>query len=263
MTTDNFTNILTEVRGTVGILTVNRPKQLNALNIATLREIVDALHGFERDAHVRVVVVTGAGEKAFVAGADIKAMSTMGYVEADRFGDAGHECMDTIEGLDKPVIAAVNGYALGGGTELALACDFIFAADTATFALPEVKLGLFPGWGGTQRLSRIIGRPKANELIFTGRRLSAQEAWQWGFVNRVLPKADLMSTVVGVAHEIAANAPLAISCAKRVVLQSCNTSLRDGLILERATFPACFNTEDSREGLMAFVEGRAPKFAGR
>lgn len=259
----NMHNVLMDVRGAIGCITLHRPKQLNALNAETMREIVAAAKTFESDPAVKVLVITGSGEKAFAAGADIKAMATMGFAEADAYGTLGHECMGVLEHLSKPVIAAVNGYALGGGTELALACDFIYAADSAQFALPEVTLGLFPGWGGTQRLAHIVGRSKANELIFTGKRLTAQEAWQWGFVNRVVPKAELWAAVEQVANAIAANAPLAIACAKRVIRESGNLSLADGLALERTTFPSCFETHDAREGLTAFVEGRTAKFIGK
>ncbi|MBI4366243.1 MAG: enoyl-CoA hydratase/isomerase family protein [Deltaproteobacteria bacterium] len=256
-------NVLMETRGAIGLITLNRPKQLNALNAETMREIIAAARECENNPEIKVVVITGSGEKAFAAGADIKAMATMGFAEADAYGRLGHDCMRVLEELKQPVIAAVNGYALGGGTELALACDFIYAADSAVFALPEVKLGLFPGWGGTQRLSRIVGRPKANELIFTGKRLTAPEAYQWGFVNHVVPKAELWAAVEQVAQEIAANAPLAIACAKRVIIQSCHLSLADGLALERSTFPSCFTTEDAREGLAAFMEGRVARFVGK
>ena len=258
-----FVHIITEVRGAMGLLTLNRPKQLNALNAEIMQEITEAAREFERDPHVHVVVVTGSGEKAFAAGADIKAMQAMDFAAAAEFGRIGHVCMSTLEELAKPVIAAVNGYALGGGAELTLACDFIYAADSAQFALPEVKLGLFPGWGGTQRLTRIVGRPKANELIFTGRRLSAQEAWQWGFVNRVVPKVELMAAVEKVVDEITQNAPLAIQCAKRVIRQSCQVGLQEGLVYERSMFPECFRTADAKEGLTAFVEGRPAKFSGK
>ncbi|MBI2345770.1 MAG: enoyl-CoA hydratase/isomerase family protein [Deltaproteobacteria bacterium] len=259
----SYTNILTEVRGAVGFLTINRPTQLNALNPETLQEIVQGMRELEGNASVRVVVVTGAGDKAFVAGADIKAMQAMGFAEADAFGRLGHECMSTIEECPRPVIAAVNGFALGGGTELALACDFIYAADSAVFSLPEVTLGIFPGWGGTQRLTRIVGKAKANELIFTGRKISAEEALQLGFVNAVVARAELQSAVEVVANAIAANAPLAISYAKRVILRGLDVGLHGGLAFERSTFPACFGTHDCKEGIAAFLERRPAKFQGR
>lgn len=261
MTTNR--SILTESKERVGSLTINRPEQLNALNMETLAEIERSVRGFEEDRNVRVIVITGAGEKAFVAGADIKAMKEMTSAQADEFGHQGHSTMNAIESCNKPVIAAVNGYALGGGTELALACDFIYAAEEAIFGLPETTLGLFPGFGGTQRLAKNIGFSRAKEAIFTGRTFTAQEALEWGMVNVIVPRAELMKRVTAVAQKIAANAPIALSGAKKVMNEGRGMAINKALENERQQFTTIFKSEDHKEGLIAFLEKRKPNFQGK
>jgi enoyl-CoA hydratase len=204
-----YENITLSVENEIGILTVNRPKVLNALNVETLKDIQAGIQEVKGQAGIRVLIVTGAGEKAFVAGADIQGMSSMNSVEALDFSRLGHFTLKMIQDLDRPVIAAVNGYALGGGTEIALACDFIYASENARFGLPEVTLGIFPGFGGTQRLPRLIGKGKAKELIYTGKLITAQEAFEMGIVNRVFPQASLMEETKKVAAQIAGNGRLA------------------------------------------------------
>lgn len=257
-----FQNIHITVQGAVGWLTISRPQQLNALNADVLQEIIDGVKELRERPEVCVVVLTGAGDKAFVAGADIKAMQAMDGRTAEKFVKLGHDCMRVLELTRQPMIAMVNGFALGGGMELALACDFIYAAETAVFGLPEVTLGLFPGFGGTQRLFRVIGRARALELITTGRRLDAHEALAWGIVNRVVPFAQLRAEVEKTAQAIAANSPRAIGLAKQVVIRGGDVGLGAGLALEREVFPRCLASEDAKEGLKAFLEKRKPVFKG-
>jgi enoyl-CoA hydratase len=261
--TTNFANITIATKYAIGWLTINRPAQLNALNAATLQEIIDGLSALRDDATVRVIVLTGAGDKAFVAGADIKAMSAMDVQGAAAFATLGHDCMRALETTPKPVIAMVNGFALGGGCELAMACDFMYASDNAVFGLPEVSLGLFPGFGGTQRLQRIIGRAKAMEMIYSGRKLSADDAHAWGLVNTVVPAAELRATVEKLAQKIARHSPHSIGIAKEVIVGGGDVGLSDGLALERQKFATCFESADCREGLSAFLEKRKPAFTGQ
>ncbi len=256
-------NLLLETKDHIAWITINRPQQMNALNAETLQEIRAAVEECAAQAEVRVLVLTGAGDKAFVAGADIKAMAAMEFEQAQAFCRLGHACMNAIERAPKPVIAMVNGFALGGGCELALACDWIYASDNARFALPEVTLGLFPGFGGTQRLARIVGKAKALELICSGRQLMAAEASAWGIVNKVVPFSELRGAVEQLAVTIARNSPAAIALAKEAVLGGCNGGLQAGLDLEQQIFPRCFQTQDRVEGLQAFVEKRKPNFTGR
>lgn len=258
-----FKNLIAESSAGIGTITINRPDVLNALNFDTVCELEEAVKTFATDTQVRVVVITGAGDKAFVAGADIAAMREMTAEQADGFAKKGHSAMRAIEECGKPVIAAVNGFALGGGTELAIACDFIYAAETAKFGLPEVKLGLYPGFGGTQRLWRIIGPSRAKEMIFSGRIIDAKMACEWGIVNRVFPAAELKEQVTKMAEEIAANGPVAISAAKRLINSSMNMTLDRGLESECQMFRTLFTTEDMIEGLSAFLEKRKPSFKGR
>jgi enoyl-CoA hydratase len=253
-----YNNILTEVREDVGIITVNRPKALNALNEETVLELQRAVRGFDDDKNIRVIVITGSGDKAFVAGADITSFPKLGKSGADRFARAGHDLMSTIESAGKPVIAAVNGYALGGGTELALACDFIYASDKAVFGLPEVSLGIFPGFGGTQRLNKVVGLGMAREMIFSGKKIKADEALRTGLVNKVVPLDQLMAAVMQTAHEISANSPSAIALVKDVVNRGATRPLNEGLTIERAKFAECFETDDMKEGVSAFLEKRKP-----
>jgi enoyl-CoA hydratase len=258
-----FKNILLEYAEGIGILKINRPAVMNALNLETLDEIAVGIKRLEDNKEVKVIVVTGAGDKAFVAGADIAAMKQMSASDAEEFASQGHRCMAEIENCTKPVIAAVNGFALGGGTELALACDFVYASESAKFGLPEVKLGIFPGFGGTQRLPRIIGAARARELIFSGRVISAKDAYEYGFVNKVVPPGDLMNEVMNVAKEIAANGLVAIGFAKHATNVGGGKEFDKGLELERENFHKCFKTDDRVEGMAAFLEKRKPNFKGK
>lgn len=247
----------------IATVTVNREKAMNALNLDILREIRDCFRALSEDREVRCTILTGAGDKAFVAGADIAAMSTMTPEQAGEFGKMGHEAMNAVENCKKPVIAAVNGFCLGGGLELALSCDFIYASERAKLGLPEVGLGLFPGWGGTQRLSRLIGKDRAKEVILTGRIFSAQEALQFGVVNRICKPEELLNDARTTAAEIAKKGPVAVGLAKKLINDAGNTTLVEGLQNERNTFSECFKTEDVREGLKAFLEKRAAQFKGK
>lgn len=257
-----YLNILAEIREQIGIITINRPKALNALNVDTLNELISAIKIFDDDKSVRVIIITGAGEKAFVAGADITGFPKMGRSGADQFAHIGHDLMRTIESAGKPVIAAVNGYALGGGTELALSCDFIYASENAVFGLPEVSLGIFPGFGGTQRLNKVVGMNWAREMIFTGRKIKADEALRIGLINKLVTTAELMNEAMKCANEIIANSPMAIAAVKDVINRGATLPLSEGLAIERAKFSDCFDTLDMKEGVNAFLERRKPNFAG-
>ncbi|MBI2981814.1 MAG: enoyl-CoA hydratase/isomerase family protein [Deltaproteobacteria bacterium] len=237
----NYQNLKLEKQNRVATVWLSREKALNALNADLLKELKNGFETLSEDREVWAVILTGAGEKAFVAGADIAAMSQMSPDQASEFGRLGHEVMSAVENCKKPVIAAVNGFCLGGGLELALSCDFIYASERAKLGLPEVGLGLFPGWGGTQRLTRLLGKNRAKEIIITG----------------------LMNEVRAAAAEICKKGPVAVSLAKKLMNEACNTSLVDGLANERKTFPECFKTEDTKEGLAAFLEKRAANFKGK
>lgn len=244
-------------------VTINREKALNALNADLLKELNRCFQGLSESREVRVILLTGSGDKAFVAGADIAAMSQMKENEAAEFAKLGHETMNSVENCRHPVIAAVNGFCLGGGFELALSCDFIYASERAKLGLPEVGLGLFPGWGGTQRLTRLLGKNRAKEIILSGKMLSADEAYQWGIVNRVCKPEELLAETQKVAHEIAQKGPVAVSFAKQLINVACQTTLEEGLRNERNSFPECFKTEDLKEGLKAFLEKRPANFKGK
>jgi enoyl-CoA hydratase len=236
--------ILVEVGEGIGLLKINRPESLNALNIDVLK----------------VVVVTGAGDKAFVAGGDIKQMLAMDPLAGQAFSRKGQQVLQLIGKMHKPVIAAVNGYALGGGLELALACDFIYASDKAKLGLPEVTLGVIPGFGGTQNLTRLIGPNKAKELIFSGKILSAQQALEWGIVNQVFPADELSSRVMEIARVIAQNGMIAVAMAKDTIVNGLNMNKEDGLRYESSLFSILFATQDQKEGMQAFVGKRKPEF---
>ena len=251
--------LITKENG-IGIVTVNRPESLNAMNKDVVIEFISKIEGLLSEGDIRVIIITGSGEKAFIAGADIKLMQKMNKSEAYEFANLGHKLANTIENSDKPVIAAVNGFALGGGSEIALACHIRVASDNAVFAQPEVKIGLLPGWGGTQRLPRIIGKGLANELIITGRNVDAQEALEIGLVNRVVSKEELINTCVDIAQLIIKNSPNAISESIKLISLSSGTELTDGLSSEAKTFSELFETEETTEGLTAFVEKRPPKY---
>jgi enoyl-CoA hydratase len=260
MATDACT--LFERREAVGILTINRPQLLNALNSPTLDEIAGHVAACANSG-VRCLVVTGAGERAFVAGADIAAMATMSGVEARAFARRGQAVMRSLEELPMPVIAAVNGFALGGGLELALACDFIYAADSAKFGQPEINLGITPGFGGTQRLARRVGLGLARELTYAGSMIDAAEALRVGLANRVLPRADLLAEVTRVASDLAGKAPIALQEAKAAINAGADMALEDGCRYEAEAFAVTFGTADQREGMQAFLGKRKAAFTGR
>lgn len=242
-------------------LTIDRPKALNALNADVLTQLADALSSLPED--TRCVVLTGAGDKAFVAGADIKAMSEMSGIDGREFARKGHLVADRIEQAPVPVIAAVNGFALGGGCEMVLACDFAIAADNAVFGLPEVGLGLIPGFGGTTRLSRRVGDARARQLLFTAAKIDAAEALRIGLVNEVLDKDALMPRAQAIAAQIAKNAPIAVAYAKKSARMAEETDLRTANEFEMSMIALTFTTEDTSEGLRAFIEKRAPEWKGR
>jgi enoyl-CoA hydratase len=258
-----YKNILLSFDREIGTLTISRPKALNALNIETLRDIQGGIQEVKDHSEMKVLILTGSGEKAFVAGADIAEMKGMNSIEALNFSKLGHLTLKMIQDLDRPVIAAVNGFALGGGMEIALACDFIYASENARFGLPEVTLGIFPGFGGTQRLPRLIGKGKAKELILTGKMISAQEAYQMGIVNRVVPQASLMEETQKVAFQITANGAVGVRLAKTVVDTGYNMDLAEACSLESYAFGLGFTTEDQKEGMTAFIEKRKANFKGK
>ena len=258
-----YENIMFEKDGLVGILTVNRPKSLNALNPATIREIGACVEAVRQDPSVRCLIITGAGDRAFVAGADISAMVTMGALEGKAFCAHGLSVMRSLENLPIPVIAAVNGFALGGGTELALACDLIIAADKAKFGQPEINLGIIPGFGGTQRLARRIGLPRARELIYSGDMIDAETAYRCGLANKVVPLADLMTEAKALAQKLATKPPVAIQQAKEAINAGMDMDLENGCRFENEAFALSFATEDKKEGMTAFLEKRQASFTGK
>lgn len=255
--------VLLEVNDGIGWLTVNRPDSLNALTSAVVAALESALRDLEQDRAVKVVVVTGAGEKAFVAGGDIKEMADMDPLAAKEYARRGQQMVAFIGKMSKPVIAAVNGYALGGGLELALACDFIYASEKAKLGLPEVTLGVIPGFGGTQNLPRLIGPNRAKELIFSGKVLTAQQAKEWDIVNEIFPPEELRAKVTEIAQAIARNGMLAVGSAKDAVVNGLNMGREDGLRYESALFASLFATEDQKEGMSAFVAKRKAEFKGK
>ena len=258
-----YKNISLSFENEIGILTINRPKALNALNIETLKEIQKGIEELKDRSEMKVLIVTGSGEKAFVAGADILEMKAMNSMEAFNFSSLGHLTMKMIQDFDRPVIAAVNGFALGGGTEIALACDFIYASENAKFGFPEVTLGIFPGFTGTQRLPRLIGKGKAKELILTGKMITAQEAFKWGSSIGVFPLASLMEETKKAAVQIAANGAIGVRLAKRLMDAGFDMDLEKACSLESHAFGLCFSTEDQKEAMTAFVEKRKPNFKGK
>jgi enoyl-CoA hydratase len=258
-----FENIKTEKKGKTGILTIDRQKALNALNPATLNEIETALCGFRDDPEVGIIIITGAGEKAFIAGADISAMVDMTPLQAKEFAELGHRVLKFIEELPKVVIAAVNGFALGGGCELAMACDMIFASKKAKLGQPEVNLGIIPGFGGTQRLARLVGRNKAKEIVMTADMIPAEEAWRIGLVNAVFEDAEFMDRVITVAEKILKKGPLAISMAKKAINEGLEIPLPSANKMEILDFAILMSTSDQKEGMKAFLEKREAKFTGK
>ena len=247
----------------IGWITIDRPDALNALNLTVLTELRVAADKMAADEKVSVVIVTGSGEKAFVAGADIKEMLGKTPLEMRSFTMLGHEAMNAIARMERPVIAAVNGYALGGGLELALACDIRIASENAMLGVPEVKLGIFPGFGGTQRLTNVVGKGWAAEMVFTGRMVTAEEALSMGLVNKVVPLKDLKKEVKGLAGMIAKNGPIGVRLAKSAINMALEGSLTDGLAYERELVSLAFSTEDKEEGMKAFLEKRKANFKGK
>jgi enoyl-CoA hydratase len=247
----------------VALLTIQRPQALNALNVRVLEELADAFSVFEKSEEFRVCIVTGAGEKAFVAGADIRAMSQMSPLDAQRFCRLGQEVLLRIESIEKPVLAAVNGFALGGGCELMLACDMIFASDKARFGQPEINLGVIPGFGGTQRLTKAIGPWRARQWIYLGEMIDAQTAFEMGLVNAVFPAARLMEEVVSIAGRLSAKPPFALGQAKKAIQAGLPLDLATGMMLEREAFAMTFSTQDRTEGMSAFLEKRKAIFLGK
>jgi enoyl-CoA hydratase len=255
-----YETILVETRGHIGLITLNRPKALNALNAALIAELSSAIDAFEDDPRVRCLVLTGS-EKAFAAGADIKEMASLTFVDA--FMRDYAEALDRVARTRKPVVAAVAGYCLGGGCELAMMCDIVIAADSARFGQPEITLGVMPGMGGTQRLTRAIGKAKAMDLILTGRMMEAAEAESSGLVARVVPTRNLLEEAMKVAEKIASLSLPAVMMAKEAVNRALETSLAEGVRFERRLFHAMFATVDQKEGMAAFIEKRTPQFKNR
>jgi enoyl-CoA hydratase len=249
--------------GAVAVVTIDRPKVLNALDQSTIAQLGRAALELKHDEAVRCVILTGAGEKAFAAGADIQELERLSPTEAEAYALAGQHAFDLVEHLGKPVIAAVNGFALGGGCELAMACTLRLASDSARFGQPEVKLGVTPGFAGTQRLPRLVGKGRALDLLLTGRVVDAQEALAMGLVNRVVPAADLMPAAKALAASLALLAPVAIRSIIEAVNRGPEMAFPDAEFLEAALFGLCFSTADMREGARAFLEKRAPAFTGK
>jgi enoyl-CoA hydratase len=258
-----LTNVVYEKKGSTAYVTINRPKVLNALNTPTWSDLRKAFEEARNDASVRGVILTGAGDKAFSAGADISELAQVTAFEAEQSSRFGQEVLDLIENLGKPVIAAINGFALGGGCETAMACTIRIAVDTAKFGQPEVTLGLVPGGGGTQRLPRLVGKGRALQLILSGEIIGAQEAYRIGLVNEVVPAADLIARSEAILKKIAANAPIAVKFSLEAVNKGLETSQGEGSLLEASYFGLCAATEDKKEGTTAFLEKRAPQFRGR
>src|SRR5215475_277779 len=258
-----FENVLYEKKNGIAYVTLNRPKVLNALNNATWQNLRGAFEDARNDETVRGVILTGAGDKAFIAGADISELATVSAVQAEQSSSFGQDVLNSIENLGKPVIAAINGFALGGGCETAMACTIRLASEHAKFGQPEVKLGLIPGGGGTQRMPRLIGKGRALQLILSGGMISAAEAYRIGLVNEVFPAAELIPRAEALLGEISGNAPIAVKYSIEAVNKGLETSQTEGLALEASFFGLCAGTEDKREGTRAFLEKRAPQFQGR
>jgi enoyl-CoA hydratase/carnithine racemase len=256
-------NVLYEKKDAVAYVTVNRPKVLNALNTPTWKDLRTAFEDARDDATVRGVILMGAGNKAFIAGADISELAHATAIDAERSSRFGQGVLDLIENLGKPVVAAVNGFALGGGCETAMACTIRIAVESAKFGQPEVTLGLVPGGGGTQRLPRLVGKGRALQLILSGEMITAQEAYRIGLVNEIVPAAELITRAEAILKKIASNAPLAVKFALEATNKGMETSQSEGLLLEASYFGLCAATDDKKEGTTAFLEKRAPQFQGR
>jgi enoyl-CoA hydratase len=258
-----YENLILERDGSTGIIKVNRPKALNALNSATLDDLLGAARELAGDDAIKVVIVTGEGDKAFVAGADIQEMQPMNPVQGMTFSQKGHFAMSFLEKMNKPVIAAVNGYALGGGFELALACDIIYAAEKAKVGFHEVTLGILTGFRGHLSDRKLAGLARAKELVFTGKVISAQEAYEMGLVNKVVADGELTEAVRKLAASIASAGPVGVGLAKACINKSLSLDIDSGLDYEAEAFGICFGTEDQKEGMTAFLEKRKPTYRGR
>lgn len=258
-----YQNIMFANEAGIGIITLNRPKALNALNGDTMRELSCLLTQIASDCSVKVVIITGSGEKAFIAGADITEMQNMSAIEGRNWGKLGQATFNQIENLPQPVIAAVNGFALGGGCELAMACDIRIASEKAKFGQPEVTLGITPGFAGTQRMARLLGKGIAKELLFTGDMIDAAEAYRIGLVNKVVAPQELMNTAKAMAEKIMSRAPVAVQLCKAAVNEGLDMDLDSGVAYEAEVFGLCFATADQKEGMTAFVEKRKANFIGK
>ena len=258
-----YENLLYEVAGTTAIITVNRPKALNALNVKTLDELLEAIRAAAQDTAVRGLILTGGGDRAFIAGADIVEMSNMHPMAAKNFADKGHHVGEALETIPKVVIAAVNGFALGGGCEMALACDLIVASSKAKFGQPEVNLGVIPGFGGSQRLPRRIGVGAAGKMIYTGDMVDATEALRIGLADELVAPEELLPRAKALLEKIATKGPVAIGAAKELMRRGANMNLGDALSLESQHFSWLFSTDDQKEGMAAFMEKRTANFKGR
>jgi enoyl-CoA hydratase len=267
MSISNFETILFEQKDEVGIITINREKKLNALSeqvLGELTQLLEEIKDSNKDWGLKGLILTGAGEKAFIAGADIKEMTEMDLETAKKFGKLGQDLTLSIENMPIPVIAAVNGFALGGGCEMAMSCDFIYATEASIFGQPEVKLGLIPGFGGTQRLARIVGRNRAKEFIFTGENITAQRAYEMGLVTKLFTnKEELMAAAMKTINKMAKNSPMAIYHSKMAVNKGVDIEVEKGLDSELNYFASSFATEDMKEGTLAFIEKRSPNFTGK
>ncbi|WP_294406445.1 short-chain-enoyl-CoA hydratase [uncultured Clostridium sp.] len=252
-------NVILEKEGHLAIVTINRPKALNALNSATLKDLDTVLEDLEKDNNIYAVILTGAGEKSFVAGADISEMKDLNEAQGREFGELGNKVFLRLENLNKPVIAAIQGFALGGGCEISMACDIRIASDKALFGQPEVGLGITPGFGGTQRLARIVGLGKAKEMIYTAQNIKADEAYRIGLVNKVVALEDLMTEAKKIASKIIANAPIAVKECKDAINRGMQVSIDKAVMIEAEDFGKCFATEDQTEGMTAFLERRKEK----
>ena len=258
-----YSNILLEKKNSTAYVTVNRPKVLNALNMATMDELRAAFHDIKNDAAVRVVILTGSGEKAFIAGADINELAAHNAVSGKEYTHRGQSVLNLIENLGKPVIACLNGFTLGGGCEIAMACTMRLASDNAKIGQPEVKLGIIPGYGGTQRLPRLVGKGRAMQLVLTGEMINAQEAYRIGLVNEVTTPADLIPRAEAIAQKIIANAPLAVQYSLEAINKGLEMTLPEALYLEAVLFSVACSSEDKKEGTTAFLEKRPAQFKGK
>jgi enoyl-CoA hydratase len=258
-----YETLLYEKRNGIGYVTINRPEKLNALNQKVMAELSTCFESIHQDEEVRAVILTGAGEKSFVAGADVNELAVQNPVQGKHTSTRGQRILECIEDLGKPVIAAVNGYALGGGCELAMACTIRIAAENARFGQPEVKLGIIPGYGGTQRLPRLVGKGRAMELILAGEPINAQEAYRIGLVNQVVAGKDLIAAAEALARKIMANGPLAVRFSMEAVNHGMEMTQEEGQFLEATLFGLCCTTADMKEGTRAFLEKRPPTFVGR